>query len=96
MRAVYCAIAVILTSSTALRAADASPVDLTDNMHAVLERQSGKVVEVRLKNGDKISGKVADVGDKLLHISQITGQEFFDAFIDVKDVTAVIYKAREK
>lgn len=96
MKAAFLAIAIVLTTSS-IWAADAPvEVDPTDTMRALLERQNGQVVEVRLKSGDKISGKVASIGDKLLHISQITGQEFFDAVIDVKDVTAVIYRARQK
>jgi hypothetical protein len=39
-----------------------------------------------------MGGKVAQVTDNIVHLSNLTGAENFDAFIDVKDVTAVIIR----
>ena len=99
MKAVFVAGMLMLISLQAGFAAEGAGglfVDSNDSLRTILERQVGQTVEVRLKSGDKLSGKVANVGDKLLHLSQLVGQEFYDAAIDVKDVTAVIVRVRQK
>lgn len=49
-----------------------------------------------MKSGEKIGGKVEKVGDKLVHLSQLTGAEFFDAAVDTSDVAAVIVRTKSK
>lgn len=75
-----------------------SPIDLKpdDSVASILRRQSGQVVELRLVSGEKISGKVDQVGDTLVHLTQLTGQEFFEAVIDLESVTAVVVRAKSK
>ena len=49
-----------------------------------------------MKSGEKIGGKVEKVGDKLVHLSQLSGTEFFDAAVDTSDVAAVIVRTKTK
>lgn len=65
-----------------------------DTMKTVLSRQTGQTVELRLKSGEKISGKVALVGASLVHLTPLTGAEFYEAVVLLDDVAAVV--AREK
>jgi hypothetical protein len=58
----------------------------------LLEGNAGKVVELHLRSGEKMAGKVAQVGDNLVHISNLTGAEYFDAFVDAKDISAVVIR----
>ncbi len=58
----------------------------------VLQSQSGKQVELRLKSGDKISGKVAAVGDNLVHLTVLTGMEMFEATVSISDISAVVVR----
>jgi hypothetical protein len=39
-----------------------------------------------------MGGKVAGVTDNVVHLSNLTGAEFFDAFVDVKDISAVVVR----
>ena len=39
-----------------------------------------------------MGGKVAGITDNVVHLSNLTGAEFFDAFIDVKDISAVVVR----
>ena len=66
-----------------------------DSMRTVLERQVGQVVDLRLKSGEKISGKLEKVTDKLAHISQLTGAEFFDGVVDIDAVAAVALRTKK-
>jgi hypothetical protein len=73
-------------------------VDLqpSDTILSILQKNIGLTVELRMKSGEKIGGKVEKVGDKLVHISQLTGAEFFDAAVDTAEVAAVIVRTKTK
>jgi hypothetical protein len=68
----------------------------TDTIISILQRNTGQVVELRMKSGEKIGGKVEKVGDKLVHLSQLTGAEFFDAAVDAADIAAVVVRTKAK
>ena len=59
---------------------------------SVLQGSVGKTVELHLRSGEKMGGKVSQVNENMVHLSSLTGAEYFDAFIDVKDVSAVIVR----
>jgi hypothetical protein len=68
----------------------------SDTIIGILQKNVGQVVELRMKSGEKIAGKVEKVGDKLVHLSQLTGAEFFEAAVDTADVAAVIVRTKSK
>jgi hypothetical protein len=59
---------------------------------SLLQGGVGKAVELHLRSGEKMGGKVAGVTENVVHLSNLTGAEFFDAFIDVKDISAVVVR----
>lgn len=59
---------------------------------SLLQSSAGKTVELHLRSGEKMGGKIAQVTDNVVHLSNLTGAEYFDAFIDVKDVSAVVVR----
>ena len=67
-----------------------------DTAASVLKRQAGQRVELRLKSGEKIAGKVEAVGSKAVHLSALTGQDFFDAVVLLDDVSAVVIRTGGK
>ncbi len=58
----------------------------------ILQSSAGKTVELHLRSGEKLGGKVAQVSDNIVHLSNLAGAEYFDAFIDVKDISAVVIR----
>jgi hypothetical protein len=56
----------------------------------ILQGSAGKTVELHLRSGEKMGGKVGQVTDNIVHLSSLTGAEYFDAFVDVKDISAVV------
>ena len=66
----------------------------SDTILSILEKNVGQTVELRLKSGEKIGGKVEKVGDKLLHLSQLTGADFFDGAVEIADISAVIVRTK--
>jgi len=67
----------------------------SDTILGILQKNIGQVVELRMKSGEKIAGRLEKVGDKLVHLAQLTGAEFYDAAVDASDVSAVIVRTRK-
>ena len=65
-----------------------------DTIRSVLERQVGKAVELRMKSGEKIAGKLEKSTDKLVHIAQLTEADFYDAAVEIDSIAAVVVRAR--
>ena len=60
---------------------------------SLLQGSVGKGVELHLRSGEKLGGKITQVTDNVVHVSNLTGAEFFDAFVDAKDISAVVVRA---
>ena len=60
---------------------------------SILQAGAGKAVELHLRSGEKIAGRVGQVTDNIVYLSHLTGAEFFDAFVDAKDISAVVIRA---
>lgn len=82
-----------LLSNTLTAGLDYQP---NDTPQTVLQRQAGQLVELRLKSGETLKGKVAQVSDKTLHLKELVGQEFFEALVVIDDISAVIVRAAGK
>jgi hypothetical protein len=67
----------------------------SDTILGILQKNVGQVVELRMKSGEKIGGKVEKVGDKLVHLSGLTGAEFYDAAVDTSDVSGVVVRVKK-
>jgi len=67
----------------------------SDTVLGILQKNIGQTVELRMKSGEKIAGKLEKVGDKLIHLSQLTGAEFYDAAVDAADVSAVVVRTKK-
>ena len=66
-----------------------------DTMAAVLKRLEGKPVRLRLAgSGEEVVGRLQKVGKELVHLSDLSGREFFDAVVRVDQVSAVSVQVR--
>lgn len=68
----------------------------TDSMRAILESDVGLPVKLRLRSGNEISGTVTRVGNGIVQISEVSGMEFYDAIVNIDDISALLIKARSK
>jgi len=67
-----------------------------DTMKTVLQGQMGQRVSVVLTTGPgEIAGVVTMVGDKVVHLSSLTGREYFDAVIALDQIAAVVIRVRQ-
>lgn len=68
-----------------------------DTMSAVLKRLEGKTVRLRLAGGaDEVVGKLQKVGKELVHLSDLSGREFFDAVVRIDQVAGVSVQVRSR
>jgi hypothetical protein len=88
--ALFALMATLTTAS--LSADDKVGFKPNDTTASVLQRQAGQKVEIRLKSGDKIAGKIEAVGESTVHVSSLTGQEFYDAIVLLEDISAIVIR----
>lgn len=65
-------------------------------MKEVLAEQTGKRVALRLVSGEELEGTVTSVGNSLAHISRLSGKDFYDAVVNIDQVSAVRIKVRDR
>ena len=100
MRLAGSLVLVVLVAASYLPGASAQDTKLevrsADTVKSVLERQAGKRVSVVLNTGQELSGVVGTVGDKVVHLSELAGREFFDAVVSLEHIRAVVVRARAR
>ena len=62
----------------------------------VLQGATGKTVELRMQCGEKIGGKVEQVNENVVLLSHLTGADYFDGVVNVKDISAVVTRSAGK
>jgi hypothetical protein len=87
----------LITNLHAATPADSAPAPAKNaNQATVLQARTGQQVELRLKSGDKISGKLVSVGDHLAHLTALTGLEMYEATVALSDISAVVVRSAAK
>jgi hypothetical protein len=83
---------IVAVSCCSLLAQEKTSLQPNASILSILQGSSGKAVELHLRSGEKMGGKVSQVTENMVHLSSLTGAEYFDAFVDVKDVSAVVVR----
>ena len=86
-------IVIIALSCSSLSAQQKVTLQPNATVLGILQASAGKAVELHLRSGEKMGGKVGQVTDNVVFLSNLTGAEFYDAFIDVKEISAVVVRA---
>ena len=86
----------LMVISAPIASAEEVKVDLKPaaTMKALLTDSLGKRVVLRLESVEELEGTVTAVGDNLVHISKLSKRDFFDAFVSIDRISAVIIKVR--
>jgi len=63
-------------------------------MKTLLTDSLGKRVVLRLESSEEMEGTVTMVGEHLVHISKLSRRDFFDAFVSIDRISAVIVRVR--
>ena len=62
------------------------------SIRQALEQQLGKRAKLKLGSGHDVEGKVVNVGEKVVYVSELTGMEYFGATVRLDQVAAVIVR----
>lgn len=65
-----------------------------DTIRKVLEDRKGKVVTVRLTDGEEMTGTVRAVTKELLQLGELSGKEYFDGIAEIGKISAVIVQVK--
>jgi hypothetical protein len=65
-------------------------------MRENLQKKVGTKVTLQLSGGQELNGKVAEVGENVVHLSELTGKEFFDAVVRLDHISALVVRVRDK
>jgi hypothetical protein len=84
---------VAAVACSSLLAQEKAAIQSNATVISILQGNAGKTVELHLRSGEKVGGKVGQVTDNIVYLSHLTGAEFYDAFVDVKDISAVVIRA---
>jgi len=62
----------------------------------ILAEYTGKRVTIRLNSNEELEGTVTKVGDSLVHLSKLSGKDFYDAVVLIDRISAVIMRVRDR
>ncbi|HTP63947.1 MAG TPA: hypothetical protein VMJ66_01050 [Geobacteraceae bacterium] len=63
-------------------------------LREVLLERLGKRTTLRLQSGEELEGTVTMVGESLVHLTKLSGKDYYDAVISVDRISAVLFVAR--
>ena len=86
-------IIIAAVACSTLQAQEKAALQPNATVLSILQGNAGKTIELHLRSGEKIGGRVGQVTDNVVYLSHLTGAEFYDAFVDVKDISAVVIRA---
>jgi hypothetical protein len=78
----------------AVAAAEPLTVGADATIEKLLTAQTGKLVTIRTGCSEEITGKVKSVSAELVHLSELSGKEFFDAVVTTDSITSVVIRTR--
>ena len=91
-------LSLLLLSGAAVSQQEKKPaalqVEKADSVRSVLARHVDKKVTLVLVQGTELTGTVKSVGDGVVHLSELSGREFYDAVVDLQKVSAVLVRVR--
>lgn len=85
---------ICMLAVTSPAGADEISINSGDTINTVLTSQMGKRVSITMKSGQVLSGTVSAVTDKVTHISELTGKEFYDAVVATDHIESVTIRVK--
>lgn len=87
-------VALAAAFALAAGASFAQPLAVTENdtMQKRIASQKGKRVTLKPGPNDELTGVVRTVTPNVVHLGELTGREFFDAAVDMKQIRALIVR----
>jgi hypothetical protein len=91
---VVMSVMVSLIATTAFSEENVFQFGKDNSLQTNLLQFKGKTIEIQLKTGGQLAGKLSEIGTQSILLKELRGKEYYDALIMIDDITAVIFKAR--
>lgn len=65
-----------------------------DDVKSILNKIGNKPVTLVLLSDKEISGKISNITDRLIHLTDLAGKDYYDAIVKIENIQAVIIRAR--
>lgn len=91
---VVMSVMVSLIATTAFSEENVFQFGKDSSLQTNLLQLKGKTIEIQLKGGGQLAGKLSEIGTQSILLKELRGKEYYDALIMIDDITAVIFKAR--
>lgn len=69
-------------------------INTSFSVKQILSSFTGQRVALKTDAGETIEGTVTAVGDHVVHISKISGKDFYDAVVVIDRINSVVFRAR--
>lgn len=87
----------LLGGALSLSAAEGKfDVQENDTITSLLTRQKGEIVQLYLKSGEKVAGRVEMVGTHLVHVLQLVGERSYESAVSIGEISAIVVPAKRK
>ena len=95
MKQTLATLSAVMVMAVAMPAfAEPLTINPDDTIVKLLSAQTGKTVTLKLSGSDELSGKVKSASAELVHLTELTGKEFFDAAVATKSIAAVVIRTK--
>lgn len=65
------------------------------SIESILADHTGQRVSLMMESGNELTGTVIAVNGEVVHLGELAGREFFDAAIDMDNISAVIVRTKQ-
>jgi hypothetical protein len=90
--AAACLLALVSAWSPAARAQATIDLNSPDSIRTTLDAQMKKRVRVKLVSGQDVEGTVSQLGTHAVLLTELAGQEFYDATVRLEQIAAVVVR----
>ncbi len=87
----------IVTTILLVSSVSAEPLSTADygSIQAVLFAHQGKLVTIKLRSGNELTGVVDKISGEIVYLSELTGMEYYDAATSIESIEAVVIRTKE-
>lgn len=71
-------------------------INANTTMKELLTGLTGKRVALRVDSGDEVEGTVVMVGNSLVHLSRLSGKEFYDSVMPLEKISAIRVRVADR
>ncbi len=61
----------------------------------ILSANKGELVTIKMQSGSEFTGKIVDVSGEVVHITELTGMEYYDAAASIKNIESIVIRAKK-